>query len=46
MPRFEVLNDGPGRWVLVDNGSDDPCPVYPTEEAANAAMAELQKSIE
>lgn len=39
--RFEILNDGPGRWVLVDNESDDPAPVYDTQAAAEAAMLAL-----
>lgn len=37
-PRFAIVNDGPGRWVLVDNWSDDPCPVYESREAAQAAV--------
>jgi len=40
LSRFEVLNDGPNRWVLFDNESDDPAPVYATEAEAyyNAAL--------
>lgn len=37
--RFEVLNDGPSRWVLVDHeNADDPAPVYRTEREAENAM--------
>lgn len=42
MPRFEILEDGPGRFVLVDNESDDPAPVYLTKEDAERAMREQQ----
>jgi len=40
LSRFEVLNDGSNRWVLCDNESDDPAPVYETEAEAyyNAAL--------
>jgi hypothetical protein len=37
-PRYEVVNDGPDRWVLVDNWSDDPAPVYETRGAAYRAL--------
>ena len=37
---FQILEDGPGRYVLCDNG-DDPAPVYPTREAAIAAAWEI-----
>lgn len=33
-PGFRVLNDGPGREVLIDDRTDDPAPVFPTMEAA------------
>lgn len=36
----EILNDGPNRWVLTDDRSDDPCPVYETREQAFLAMFE------
>jgi sarcosine oxidase gamma subunit len=39
MKRFEIVNDGPNRWVLVDNQSDDPSPVYQTEAEARAIAA-------
>lgn len=39
MPRFEILEDGPNRYVLVDNESDDPTPVYSTMIEAMAALA-------
>jgi hypothetical protein len=32
------VNDGPDRWVLVDNWSDDPAPVYETRGAAYRAL--------
>ena len=39
-PRFEIFNDGPRRWVLVDNESDDPiCFVYTSRAQAKAAIA-------
>lgn len=44
MPRWEVINDGPDRWVLVDNESDDPCPVYETEAVAEKERAERERS--
>jgi hypothetical protein len=36
-PRFKIVEDGPSRFVLVDNESDDPAPVYATMEEAMAA---------
>lgn len=33
-PRFEIMNDGPRRWVAIDNESDDEHPVFETEIAA------------
>jgi hypothetical protein len=39
MRRFEIVNDGPNRWVLVDNQSDDPSSVYQTEGEARAIAA-------
>ncbi len=33
-PGFHVLNDGPGREVLIDERTDDPAPVFSTIEAA------------
>ena len=36
--RFYILQDGPGRFVVCDDESDDPAPVYPTREAAEVAM--------
>ena len=35
-PGFRVLNDGPGREVLVDDKTDDPAPVFATREEAAA----------
>jgi hypothetical protein len=46
MARFQILEDGPEQWVLVDNTSDDPCPVYTTRAAAEAALAEQTKEDE
>ena len=40
MPRYEILNDGPGRWVLVDHSTDEPSPVYDTREEAEGALRE------
>lgn len=35
---FRILRDGPGRYVLVDDRTNDPAPVFPTcEEAAATA---------
>jgi len=37
--RFEVVNDGPRRWVVVDNESDDRiCFVYPSEKVARQVV--------
>lgn len=33
-PRFRILNDGPGREVLVDDHTDDPAPVFATRAEA------------
>lgn len=41
--RFKVIEDGEGRWVLVDNLSDDPAPVYDTLEEALAACKRLRE---
>ncbi len=38
---YRILEDGPGRFVLVDERSDDPAPVYVTIDAATAAMEAL-----
>lgn len=35
-PGFRVLNDGPGREVLMDDRSDDPAPVFATAKEAAA----------
>ncbi|MEI9995155.1 MAG: hypothetical protein WDM91_11210 [Rhizomicrobium sp.] len=35
---FSILQDGPARYVLADNRSDDPCPVYVTLCGAMAAL--------
>lgn len=32
--RFEILNDGPSRYVVLDNWSDDPAPVFERRAAA------------
>jgi hypothetical protein len=34
MKRFEILEDGPARFVLVDNCSDEPAPVFKTRDEA------------
>lgn len=40
--RFEILNDGPRRWVLVDHESTDEISfVYPSRKAAQAAALGL-----
>lgn len=36
--RWEVISDGPGRWVLVDHENDDPAPVFKTKAEADHAM--------
>lgn len=36
-PRFEIIDNGPLSFVLVDNESDDPAPCYTTREEAEAA---------
>jgi len=38
--RWRVFNDGPRRWVLVDQESDEPCPVYNTRSQARAIAAQ------
>lgn len=40
LERYQILNDGPGRWVLVDNQSDEPCPVYMSRAEAELALRE------
>jgi hypothetical protein len=40
--RWQIFNDGPRRWVLVDNWTDDPAPAYETEEAAQAVKRDLE----
>lgn len=40
---FKVLNDGEARYVLCDDRTDDPAPVYPTEKDA---VAELNRRCE
>jgi hypothetical protein len=40
--RWQIFNDGPRRWVLVDNWTDDPAPAYETEEAAQAVKRNLE----
>jgi hypothetical protein len=35
-PGFGVLNDGPGREVLIDYRTCDPCPVFGSREEAAA----------
>ena len=35
-PGFRILNDGPGREVLVDDRTDDPAPIFPTRQEAAA----------
>jgi hypothetical protein len=45
-PRFEILNDGPDRWVAVDNASDDPHPVFSTESAAQRWCEAQLRSLE
>ena len=35
---YSILNDGENRFVLCDDRSDDPAPVYPSLEAAEAAL--------
>lgn len=35
---FHVLSDGPDRYVLIDDRSDDPAPVYESEVEAYAAL--------
>jgi hypothetical protein len=35
---YSILNDGPGRYVLCDDRSDEPAPVYETEAEAYAAL--------
>lgn len=39
--RFTIIMDGPDRFVLADAESDEPAPVYPTRETAEAALAEI-----
>lgn len=38
MSRFEILNDGPRRWVLVDSQSDEPSPAFETKAEATDAI--------
>lgn len=40
---FKVLNDGEDRYVLCDDRTDDPAPVYQTEKDA---MAEVNRRCE
>ena len=35
---FSILEDGPDRFVLVDQRTDEDAPVYPTIGAAEAAL--------
>lgn len=43
MARFQILNDGPDRYVLNDTDTDDPAPVFRTkEEAERRARLEEQ----
>ena len=37
-PRFEIIDNGPLSFVLVDNESDEPCPCYTTRAEAEAAL--------
>lgn len=36
--RFKIVNDGRARFVLVDEFSDDPAPVFPSYDAADAEL--------
>lgn len=39
MVRFQILEDGQGRWAVVDNNrSDDPAPVFETRGEAEVDM--------
>jgi len=38
--RYTIVMDGPSRFVLADNESDEPASVYETAELAQAALAE------
>ena len=38
---YSILEDGPNRYVLVDDRTDDPAPVYSTAEAAADALDAL-----
>lgn len=38
MERYQIFEDGPGRFVLVDNESDDPSPVFRTREEAKVSI--------
>lgn len=41
--RFEIVEDGPMRFVLVDNDDDQPAPVYATRKTAENALRLAQR---
>lgn len=43
--RFEIIEDGPGRWVLIDHEStEETAPVFETKEAAIEARRALAQA--